>query len=311
MLTLGEFCAGTGGFSTAFSNYATVIYSNDIEPSSKVIYDLNFSHKLTLQDVHLVKDVPRVDIVTCGFSCQPFSISGNRLGFDDERSNVFFAVINHIKTMQPRCILFENVKNLITHDNGNSLKRVLKSVEELGYFWKWDLLNTCKHTQVPQNRERIYIVCFKDKSQADNFKFPEQTEGVKPLEFYLEKDVDSKYYYDGRFKIWNDIKDKITQKNIVYQYRRGIVRENKSGVVPTLTATCGTGGHNVPLIKDEKGIRKLTPRECFNLQGFSSSYKLPSELSDSKLYKLAGNAITVTLVERIAKEIFSTLYKPE
>ena len=95
-------------------------------------------------------------------------------------------------------------------------------------------------------------------------------------------------------------------ENVLYQWRRKYVRENKSNSCPTLTANMGSGGHNVPILKDDKGIRKLTPRECFNLQGFPSDYKLPN-LSDSALYKLAGNAVSVPVVDLIVNKLDSVI----
>jgi DNA (cytosine-5)-methyltransferase 1 len=102
---------------------------------------------------------------------------------------------------------------------------------------------------------------------------------------------------------WNLIHNEVKKENTIYQYRRTLVRENRSGNVPTLTANMGSGGHNIPLLKDKNGIRKLTPRECFNFQGFPNDYKLPEKLSDSKLYKLSGNAVSVPIVELIVKRI--------
>ena len=121
----------------------------------------------------------------------------------------------------------------------------------------------------------------------------------------LEKDVDNKYYYTNRFKVFNEVNNSVTkniEENVLYQYRRYYVRENKSNCCPTLTANMGGGGHNVPLLRDEKGVRKLTPRECFNLQGFPPDYKLP-ELCDSALYKLAGNAVSVPVVSLIVNKL--------
>ena len=121
----------------------------------------------------------------------------------------------------------------------------------------------------------------------------------------LEKNVDDKYYYTDRFKVFGEIEKGITKnisENVLYQYRRFYVRENKSNCCPTLTANMGAGGHNVPLLKDDKGIRKLTPRECFNLQGFPIDYKLP-DLCDSALYKLAGNAVSVPVVSLIVSKL--------
>ena len=131
---------------------------------------------------------------------------------------------------------------------------------------------------------------------------------MKKINEFLDDPIMDKYYYTNRFKVYDSIKEgviKSIDENVLYQYRRYYVRENKNNVCPTLTANMGGGGHNVPLLKDSKGIRKLTPRECFNLQGFPSTYKLPvrGEISDAALYKLAGNAVSVPVVELIARKL--------
>ena len=118
--------------------------------------------------------------------------------------------------------------------------------------------------------------------------------------------IPDKYYYTEKSSTWDLVKEGVTKENTIYQFRRVYVRENKSNECPTLTANMGTGGHNVPLILDKKGIRKLTPRECFNFQGFPASYKMPP-LSDANLYKLAGNAVSVPVVELIAKRLIPLL----
>lgn len=170
-------------------------------------------------------------------------------------------------------------------------------------------VNTSKVTGIPQNRERIYIVCFKDAKLCDLFNFDFPNCVLKPIIDFLEDDPDKKYYYKETDKIYDELKNNVTKHvstNTVYQYRRYYVRENKNSVCPTLTANMGTGGHNVPIILDDKGIRKLTPMECFRLQGFPIDYKMPN-LSSGKLYSLAGNAVSVPVVELIANKIVSLL----
>ena len=125
----------------------------------------------------------------------------------------------------------------------------------------------------------------------------------------LESTVNNKYYYTDKSKTWDLVSSGCTKRDTVYQYRRVYVRENKSNECPTLTANMGGGGHNVPLIVDDNGIRKLTPRECFNFQGFDKDYKLPA-LSDTNLYKLAGNAVSLPVVNLIAKRLVGLLTNP-
>ncbi len=238
-------------------------------------------------------------------NCQPFSISGKQLGFDDERSNVFWKILDILRGHNPEVVVLENVKNLQSHDDGNTFRVIKGELENLGYHIKWQILDTCKITPVPQHRERIYIVCFKDKEKYDRFTFDFPEVENRPITDFLEEDIPDKYYYTDKLKVYDEIAQSVTKhvrENVIYQYRRFYVRENKSQCCPTLTANMGGGGHNVPLLLDDRGIRKLTPRECFNLQGFPKDYKLPA-ISDSSLYKLAGNAVSVPVVELIAQKI--------
>jgi DNA (cytosine-5)-methyltransferase 1 len=313
MLKIGELFTGTGAFSLAFHEADpckfSTIYANDFEPASKKIFDENNTNiALTLKDLTMIEacDVPQMDILTAGFPCQPFSIAGLQEGFKDPRSNVFWKIVEIIQHHRPRVVLLENVKNLQSHDNGNTFGTIKNSLENEGYFVKYAVLNTCTHTVIPQNRERIYIVCFREKDDFERFEFPSKRDlaNLSVNDFIMPCDqVHDKYYYKENCQIYEklakDVVEDISQ-NTVYQYRRYYIRQNKSGVCPTLTANMGTGGHNVPIIKDGRGIRKLTPRECFNLQGFPQEFVLPSSLSDAKLYKLAGNAVSVPIVKEIA-----------
>jgi DNA (cytosine-5)-methyltransferase 1 len=303
--------AGVGGIRLGFENAGfSTVFSNDFEPACKETFDLNFDESLLIiKDINKVDNnsIPDFDILLGGFPCQPFSIAGYRQGFKDSkgRGNLFFKIAEIIEEKKPKVVFLENVKNLENHDDGKTFKVIKKTLEELGYYVKSKIVNTMLHGNLPQNRERILIVGFLDKNVADNFSFPTKTKLNKEIKDLLETDVDEKYYYEGK-PLYDKLKKDIKKKNTAYQWRRRYVRENKSGVVPTLTANMGTGGHNVPIILDDKGIRKLTPRECFIFQGFPKSYKLPN-IADSKLYKQAGNSVSVTVIERVAINIKKAL----
>lgn len=307
--TLVDLFCGTGAFSYAFHQTEKVktIFANDMLDSSEKIFNLNNNIKLTKQNLINIEDsnIPKSDIITAGFPCQPFSIAGMQKGFDDERSNVFWKILSIVKNNNPKIVILENVKNLQSHDDGNTFKIIIDNLEKLNYYIKYSILNTSKITGIPQNRERIYIVCFKDKIMYDNFDFNFPEIDLKPITEFLENDIPEKYYYNDSTIIYNELETNVIKHittNTIYQYRRYYVRENKNNVCPTLTANMGSGGHNVPIILDDKGIRKLTPRECFNLQGFPSDYKLPS-ISASKLYSLAGNAVSIPVVSLISNKI--------
>ena len=305
--------AGTGAFSHAFTKHgATPVFSNDMLESSKTIYDANFTtHTLTCKDLCDInpEDIPAHDILTGGFPCQPFSVAGRREGFRDPRSNVFYKIMEILDHHKPACVVLENVKNLTTHDGGNTFKTVLSELESRGYHVKYKVLNTAQITGVPQNRERIYIVGLRSKAIYDEFTLDFPDIPKQKVSALLETTVPDKYYYKEGTKAWELVGPMQMEPDTVYQYRRVYIRENKSGECPTLTANMGHGGHNVPLVVDAVGKRKLTPRECFRFQGFPDSFVLPS-LSDSKLYALAGNAVSVPVVELVASRLMPLLKMP-
>lgn len=305
--------AGTGGFSFCLKkNNFSNIFANDSNKNSQTIYKLNNpDDNFVLQDLLdiNVNDIPKHNILCAGFPCQPFSLAGKKLGFDDERSNVFWKIIEIINHHKPEIIILENVKNLLSHNKGNTFLIIEESLKNCGYFLKYKVLDTAKLTNIPHHRERIYIICFKDKNHYDKFDFNFKPVTNLKIKHFLEEKVSKKYYYTDKLKIFNTVKESVTQNiddNVLYQYRRHFIRKNKSNCCPTLTANMGSGGHNVPLLLDNYGIRKLTPRECFNLQGFPSDYILPP-ISDTQLYKLAGNAISIPIVDLIINKIKSIL----
>lgn len=303
--------AGVGGIRLGFEKVGfKTVFANDFEAKCAHTYNNNFkTTKLTVEDIIKIStsDIPECDFVLGGFPCQAFSIAGYRHGFDDlkGRGNLFFEIARIIKDKQPTGFLLENVKNLKSHDNGKTFKIIEQTLKDLGYFVKTKVLNSMEYGNVPQNRERIYIVGFKDKKMSERFEFPEAIPLTKTIKDILEDNVDEKYYYNGK-PLYVRLKDDVNEENAVYQWRRQYVRKNKKGVCPTLTANMGMGGHNVPIIYDGKGIRKLTPRECFRIQGFPDSYKLP-EIADSTLYKQVGNSVSVPVIERIAEQILKVV----
>lgn len=302
--------AGIGGIRMGFEKAGfETVYANDFDHYCKPTYDLNFKDvPLHIADIAKVESatVPDFDILLGGFPCQPFSIAGYRRGFLDEgRGDLFFEIVRILRDKNPQAVFLENVKNLHTHDKGKTFKIISDALADLGYHVKVKVLNSMEYGNVPQNRERVYIVGFKSKAHFDAFDFPKPKKLNKTIVGLLDTNVDGKYYYNNSH-LYETLKKDITKEGSVYQWRRKYVRENKSGVCPTLTANMGTGGHNVPLIKDHKGIRKLTPRECARLQGFPEKYKLP-DLADSRLYKQFGNSVTVTVIESVAKQIKKAL----
>lgn len=312
MIKTIDLFAGVGGVRIGFEKAGfSTVFANDFEPKCADTYNLNFkSTPLTVADIRKIKvsDLPKFDFLLGGFPCQAFSIAGYRHGFRDARGNLFFDVARIIDARKPMGFLLENVKNLYSHDGGKTFKVIAQTLDELGYDIKFKILNSMNYGNVPQNRERIYIVGFrKETGLINNFEFPEELPRTKNVLDILEnpESIDQKYYYNDK-PLFERLKEYKFESGKVYQWRRQYIRENKSGVSPTLTANMGTGGHNVPIVKDSRGIRKLTPRECARLQGFPDSYKLPN-ISDSHLYKQFGNSVSIPVIERIAKNIQKVL----
>jgi DNA (cytosine-5)-methyltransferase 1 len=316
MLKILDLCCGIGGFPLAFRGQGEVVLASDWDAQCKITYEHNFKGHKFVADLYDIKidKIPVYDILCAGFPCQPFSIAGSQQGFDHEtQGNIFFRICEIIKGTKPQVVFLENVKNLLSHEDGNTFKVIEKSLKKLGYHIQYQVLNATKYGNLPQNRERIYIVGFLDDEACEKFKFPNEI----PLTKKLFGDIiditmkgDAKLYQNNlNSPSIKKMKDSITEKNVVYQYRRYTVRKNMSGECPTLTANMGSGGHNVPLILDNFGIRKLSVFECFKLQGFPvpNDYKIPPEVSNSNLYHQIGNSIPVSVVQRIASNIIKAL----
>lgn len=307
--------AGIGGFRIALQNVGgKCVYTSEWNIDSQQTYRANFG-EIPFGDItkestkNYIPD--NFDILCAGFPCQAFSIAGNRKGFQDTRGTLFFDLEKIIENKRPKVVFLENVKNLVSHDNGNTFRIILEILEQkLGYTAYTRVLNSATHANVPQNRERIFIVAF-DPAQVENhanFRFPESIPLTRTIHDILEKGKQAdNLYYKKDHPYYPELAKTMISKDTIYQWRRVYVRENKSQVCPTLTANMGTGGHNVPLILDDYGIRKLTPKECFAFQGYPmDNYVLPN-IANSKLYMQAGNSVTTPLIERISIEILNVL----
>jgi len=311
-LTTADLFAGIGGIRKGFEREGfSTVYAADSDANCKITYDLNFPdtplHNVDVRDLGAEpKQIPKFDVLLAGFPCQPFSVAGQKEGFKDmERGNLFFDILKVLDHHHPKVVFLENVKHLKNHDNGRTYPIIKGSLEKRGYHVTEMIFNSSQYGAVPQNRERIYIVAFKSKKAFDNFIPPAPRPTRKYVIDLLDGDVDDHYYHHEGW-LYDRVKDKVLDPEAVYQWRRVYLREtNNKGICSTLTANMGMGGHNVPLVRDAKGIRKLTPRECCRLQGFPDSYKLPSrdELAEGQLYKQIGNSVTVTVISRIANQI--------
>lgn len=314
-----SFFAGVGGIDLGFEkagNFET-IYANEFDEYPAKTFELNFDIKVDVRDIAKVNsnEIPDVDVIMGGFPCQAFSIAGYRQGFDDVRGRglLFFELARIIEAKKPRVVFLENVKNLVGHDEGKTFTTIINTLESIGYKNPvYGVLNAMDYGNIPQNRERIYIIAFRNENDIAGFHMPNPIQRVQTIRDIIDFDnrVDDRYYYtEGKYKseIYNALVEAMDDQDSIYQWRRKYVRKNQSHVVPTLTANMGEGGHNVPLVRTNTGIRKLTPKECFKVQGFPDDFKLPEGISDSKLYKQAGNSVCVSVIERIARNINEAL----
>ena len=302
--TFIDLFAGVGGFHFALKELGgECVFASEWDLNAQKTYFANHGimpyGDITLDETK--NQIPQnFDILCAGFPCQAFSVAGYQKGFSDSRGTLFFDIEKIVEKHRPKAVFLENVKNLISHDKGNTFKIILDILEnKLNYQVFYKVMNTAEYANIPQNRERIFIVAFdKDIFKNINFEFPEKIKLTKTIHdiFYYQK---SKYY--------EQLKQEMQNKDTIYQWRRVYVRENKNGLCPTLTAKMGTGGHNVPLIIDDFDIRKLTPKECFAFQGYDMNKFVMPNIANSKLYMQAGNSVTMPLVKRISENIIKEI----
>ena len=314
--TFIDLFAGIGGFRIALQNLGgKCVFSSEWNPAAQQTYFKNFGD-IPFGDITLPKTkefIPKnFDVLCAGFPCQAFSIAGYQKGFEDTRGTLFFDIADILRVHRPKAFYLENVKNLASHDNGNTFNTILRVLEkELGYNVFFQIMNPIEYANIPQNRERVFIIGLDPTqiSTANSFEFPSKVKLTSTIHDCIEQNVsDEVFYYRETQRYYPELIKGMKSKDTVYQWRRQYVRENKSNVCPTLTANMGAGGHNVPLILTDNGIRKLTPKECLNFQGFPKEYTFPN-LAISKCYMQAGNSVTVPLIQRVATNLVKKITK--
>lgn len=292
-----ELCAGIGGFRQALENLGCecVGYS-EIDKHAIKLYSAFFNDERNFGDVTKIEaeKLPDFELLVGGFPCQAFSIAGKRGGFDDTRGTIFFDFARIMKAKKPKFAIFENVKGLLNHDGGKTYETMLRTLDEIGYDAQWGILNTRFHG-LPQNRERVYIVANLRERSATKILF-ERGDGITDKVARTQQSIIGNYY---------------TKSGKTHQ-RSGVLNENS--IAPCLTVSdCKEPrmvkiGAKTGLYSAGDKVRRLTPKECFRLQGFKDEmvelgYKLG--ISDSQLYKMAGNAVSVPVVEWVAQRVLN------
>lgn len=311
--TFIDLFAGLGGFRIALESLgAKCVYSNEWDVPVQKVYAKNFG-ETPEGDITLVDEnnIPNHDILCAGFPCQAFSISGKQHGFEDSRGTLFFDVARIIKSKRPKVVFMENVKNFATHDNGKTLEVVKGTMQELGYTFNQKVLNAVNYG-IPQKRERIYMVCFRNDLNIEGFKYPKPFKLTHHLEDYLLNDEETtkSLIVNREDTYFNGVKDdhysdKSIRLGIVNKGGQGERIYSVKGIAITLSAYGGgvfakTGGY---LINGK--TRKLHPRECARIMGFPDSYKIST--SANQAYKQFGNSVVIDVLQLIASEIGNSL----
>lgn len=295
------FC-GIGGFrlaaEAAFLRHnleATCVFSSDIDPDAQLSYEANFGEK-PFGDIREIPaaSIPDHDILFAGFPCQPFSIIGSLRGFEDTRGTLFFEIARILAEKQPSCFVLENVKQLVSHDEGHTLAHILETLGQLGYHTYYKVLNTLNFG-LPQKRERVFIVGFR---QPKDFSWPQKFVPMLSLEDLLETNVPESYWASDK------IKSNRLAKHSKVNERRTIWHENKGGHISAYPFSCALragASYNYLLVDGE---RRLTEREMLR-QGFPDSYKIVGGYSAMR--KLAGNSVSVPVVEAVVESVIKAL----
>lgn len=311
--TFIDLFAGLGGFRLSLESLgARCVYSSEWDEPVRKVYEMNFGDR-PHGDITKIneKDIPEHDILCAGFPCQAFSISGKQLGFEDSRGTLFFDVARIVKEKKPKVVFMENVKNFASHDGGNTLNVVRTIMEEMGYTFYFKILNSVNFG-IPQKRERIYIVCFRNDLSIKNFDFPKSIKLEKYVEDYLitEEELVKNLYIDREDIYYNTIEDnqysnKTIRLGIVNKGGQGERIYSTKGIAITFSANGGgvfskTGGY---LVNGKP--RKLHPRECARLMGYPDSYKISE--SNNQAYKQLGNSVVIDVLQYISIEIANAL----
>ncbi len=309
--TVVSLFSGIGGIDLGFIHAGfEILWANEKDRYACITYRNNFQNNIIEADISTIHSsmIPKCDVLTAGFPCQSFSIMGYQRGFGDPRGNLFFEIARIADKIKPKVILLENVKNLIYHDNCKTFITIFNALVELGYEVKYDVQNACTHGNIPQERSRTFVTAFTDLDMLNAFSFPKEIPLTISIDDVLDRTLKhyDDYYYKPGNRYYETLNKKIPDKTGIYRIDDSGVAMRKYVISPTLKANMGTYHDRVPIIRDNFGIRKLTPYECLALQGFPKNYVfkgIPMEAA----YKQCGNTVCVPVVKRIADSIIKVL----
>jgi DNA (cytosine-5)-methyltransferase 1 len=322
-LTAGSLFCGIGGFCFGFEAVGfKTLWANDIDEEAAATYRLNFPKvDMVCEDIRKLNEsdypFPTVDVLHAGFPCQSFSQAGNRLGFKDDRGQLFFEIVKLIRRMganKPRVLVFENSPFLAMGDNGMWFDTIRREIQRCGYWFAEQnaaVIDARKHAGLPQRRERLFMVATsRDHFDYNPFRGPTESRDPAQLVDLLDVGgVDDEFYFlseENKYGAWISKEAKKHDDVRLFQLRKIELRPQPYGMCPTLTANMGAGGHNVPFLLDGGRLRKLTETECLRLQGFSAKLKWPA-LSHGSRYRLIGNSVAPPVAKILAKFVKTIL----
>lgn len=306
-MKIGSLFAGIGGIELGFEQAGfKTIWANEIDKDACVTYRYNFPDvRLFEEDIRKldISKLKYVDVLTAGFPCQPFSVCGNQKGFEDERGNLFFEIMRVVDNIHPPIIFLENVANLTEHDNGKTFNAIHNELIVRNYFIRYLVADACDYG-IPQHRTRTYIIAFKSQDMCERFKFPERCKLKKRIFDIIDKtkEIDERYYLEQGTYQYEKMFSVINDENQIYRFSDYGVQSSKDGISFTLKANMGTWRDRIPIIKDNYGIRKITPYEALTLQGFPDTFKFQCTSSQAA-YKQIGNSVCVPVIKQIAQNI--------
>ena len=301
--------AGIGGMRIPFEEQGLkCVFTSEIDKFSRKTYEAFFG-EIPSGDITLIppENIPKFDILLAGFPCQPFSQAGLRKGLSDKRGGMFSVIKDILDHHKPTAFLLENVRGLSNHDNKKTLRRIYEELEALNYHVTSEIL-AAKDFNLPQIRERIYIVGFKKKAAKKRFEFPKPIKLTKKLRKILEKNPDPKYTISDRLWIGHQERKKRNKKRGVgFGYR---LFDRTEDYVNTISARYYKDGSEILIKQENKNPRKITPIEAARIQGFPDKIvkmARKSDISDTQLYRQFGNAVPVNVVREICKKILEAL----
>lgn len=301
--------AGMGGIDLAFLQSGfDIVWANEIDKAACNTYRHNFGRKHLVEgDIKNINinSIPDIEVLVAGFPCQPFSIGGMQRGFNDKRGNLFFEIARVLKEKRPSIVFLENVANLVEHDNGRTFLVIYNTLVELGYIVKYQIMSTVEYGNLPQTRNRIFIVAFQNLEQCNEFCFPKPIPLTTQINHIINRDEKKHniYYYDTDNSKYSYLKNIVNDKRSIFHIKdRGVIKV-RNEMCPTLTANMGTYPDRVPVVLDDFGIRQLTVRECLDFQGFRADFYFSKAINLNDAYKQIGNSVSVPVIERIAKNI--------